>query len=136
MLIAGRAIGRVTLNSLGALLIFSSILCHAQSSQAPSLVKPEKIVIDTDIGDDIDDAFAVALAIRSPELQILGISTTFGDTETRAKLLDRLLDLGGACELRDAVSRDPRHVSAGRRRRRRQARRAVSPGVRQHGDAG
>lgn len=103
MLIAGRAIGRVTLNSLGALLIFSSILCHAQSSQAPSLVKPEKIIIDTDIGDDIDDAFAVALAIRSPELRILGISTTFGDTETRAKLLDRLLDEVGRPEIPVAV---------------------------------
>jgi len=52
---------------------------------------PEKVIIDTDIGDDIDDAFAVALAVRSPELQILGITTTFGDTETRAKLLDRFL---------------------------------------------
>ena len=49
----------------------------------------EKIIIDTDIGDDVDDAFAVALALSSSELQILGISMTFGDTETRAKLLDR-----------------------------------------------
>ncbi|HKV61294.1 MAG TPA: nucleoside hydrolase [Candidatus Acidoferrum sp.] len=52
---------------------------------------PEKVIIDTDIGDDIDDAFAVALALRSPELQVLGVTTTFGDTETRAKLLDRFL---------------------------------------------
>ena len=58
-------------------------------AQSPST--PEKIIIDTDIGDDVDDAFAVALALRSPELQILGFSTTFGDTETRARLLDRLL---------------------------------------------
>ena len=56
---------------------------------APS--SPEKIIIDTDIGDDVDDAFAIALALRSPQLQILGIATTFGDTERRAKLLDRLL---------------------------------------------
>lgn len=62
---------------------------RAQSS--PSAPLPEKVIIDTDIGDDIDDAFAVALALRSPELQILGITTTFGDTETRARLLDRFL---------------------------------------------
>jgi inosine-uridine nucleoside N-ribohydrolase len=49
------------------------------------------VIIDTDIGDDIDDAFALALALRSPELQIIGITTTFGDTETRAKLVDRFL---------------------------------------------
>jgi len=66
---------------------------QAQSSEptVPQRKSQEKIIIDTDIGDDVDDAFAVALALHSPELQILGITTTFGDTETRAKLLDRLL---------------------------------------------
>jgi inosine-uridine nucleoside N-ribohydrolase len=70
---------------LSGLLFLLAAFCPAQSGVS------EKIIIDTDIGDDIDDAFAVALALRSPELKILGISTTFGDTETRAKLLDRLL---------------------------------------------
>ncbi len=67
--------------------------CSGQSSlsAAPATSPREKVIIDTDIGDDIDDAFAIALALRSPELQILGVTTTFGDTETRAKLLDRLL---------------------------------------------
>ena len=51
----------------------------------------EKVIIDTDVGDDVDDAFALALAMKSPELEILGVSTTFGDTETRAKLADRFL---------------------------------------------
>lgn len=51
----------------------------------------EKVIIDTDIGDDIDDAFALALAVKSRELEILGISTTFGDTETRARIVDRFL---------------------------------------------
>ena len=64
-------------------------LCHGQSPPTPAF--PEKVILDTDIGDDIDDAFALALALRSPELQILGFTTTFGDTETRAKLLDRFL---------------------------------------------
>ena len=66
--------------------------CVAQSSAPATAARTapaEKVIIDTDIGDDIDDAFAVALALRSPELQILGITTTFGDTEMRAKLLDR-----------------------------------------------
>src|SRR5437016_1406149 len=69
------------------LLAFLFASSAALTSQAAS--SPEKIIIDTDIGDDVDDAFAVALALRSPELQILGMTTTFGDTETRAKVLDR-----------------------------------------------
>src|SRR5215831_9093807 len=36
----------------------------------------EKVIIDTDIGDDVDDAFALALAVKSPELEVLGVTTT------------------------------------------------------------
>lgn len=82
------------------LLLFFAAFLHAQSATA---ALPEKIIIDTDIGDDIDDAFAVALALRSPELQILGISSTFGDTVTRAKLLDRFLVEDGHPEIPVAV---------------------------------
>lgn len=65
--------------------------CVLASAQTSVLRAQEKVIIDTDIGDDIDDAFAVALALRSPELNILGITTTSGDTKERAALLDRLL---------------------------------------------
>jgi purine nucleosidase len=63
---------------------------RAQEPASPSKT-PEKIIIDTDIGTDIDDAFAVALALRSPEVKIVGITTASGDTEARAKILDRML---------------------------------------------
>src|SRR2546423_2974518 len=78
-----------------AVLLFSSVLAAAVQGQLPVPSSPEKVIIDTDIGDDVDDAFAVALALRSPELQILGFSTVFGDTGVRAKLLDRLLGEAG-----------------------------------------
>src|SRR5712664_2864665 len=68
-------------------ILSASPVCSPQATPSST----EKVIIDTDIGDDVDDAFAVALALRSPELQILGVTTTFGDTETRAKLLDRFL---------------------------------------------
>jgi purine nucleosidase len=77
-------------------------VCSAQAPSPPPVhhgAPPEKVIIDTDIGDDVDDAFAVALALRSPELEILGITTTFGDTETRAKLLDRFLAEAGRPEI-------------------------------------
>jgi len=78
-----------------------SPFCFAQDSAPakPQAAPTEKIIIDTDIGDDIDDAFAVALALRSPELQILGVTTTFGDTEMRAKLLDRMLGEAGRADI-------------------------------------
>jgi len=82
--------------------LLCTILISAPASAAqspPTSASPEKVILDTDIGDDIDDAFAVALALRSPELQILGITTTFGDTATRAKLLDRFLAESGRPEI-------------------------------------
>jgi purine nucleosidase len=82
---------------LACTILIAAPIGSAQSSPAPAV--PEKIIIDTDIGDDIDDAFALALALRSPELQILGVTATFGDTETRAKLLDRFLGEVGRADL-------------------------------------
>jgi inosine-uridine nucleoside N-ribohydrolase len=64
-----------------------------------SAAKPQLVIIDTDIGDDIDDAFAVALALRSPEFHILGVTTTFGNTELRARLLDRYLAAVGRSDI-------------------------------------
>jgi purine nucleosidase len=49
---------------------------------------PQLVWVDTDIGDDIDDAFALSLILKSPELKLLGVSTAFGDTEMRARLVD------------------------------------------------
>jgi inosine-uridine nucleoside N-ribohydrolase len=56
-------------------------------------VPPEKIpiLVDTDIGTDIDDAFALALIVRSPELDLLGVTTVSGDTKARAQLAAKLL---------------------------------------------
>jgi purine nucleosidase len=65
--------------------------CSMRSQSAAVDIPREKVIIDTDIGDDIDDVFALALAVKSPELEILGVTTTFGDTETRAKIADRFL---------------------------------------------
>ena len=45
-----------------------------------------KIILDTDIGDDADDALALCLALKSPELEVLGITTVFRNTTARAKI--------------------------------------------------
>jgi inosine-uridine preferring nucleoside hydrolase len=81
-----RKVRRGAVSLLPVLMLPLLLSCISVTQTAATKAAPGKIIIDTDIGDDIDDAFAVALALRSPQLQILGISTTFGDTETRAKL--------------------------------------------------
>lgn len=71
--------------------VFLFCLGSTRPVLAQAAATPQLAIIDTDIGDDIDDAFAVALALQSPELKIVGITTAFGDTEFRARLLDRYL---------------------------------------------
>ena len=35
------------------------------------------IILDTDIGDDIDDALALSVILNSPELDLRGVTTVF-----------------------------------------------------------
>jgi len=53
------------------------------------------IILDTDIGDDIDDALALALALQSPELDVIAVTTVIDDTETRTRLAWKELGLYG-----------------------------------------
>ena len=76
------------------LLAFLICPCAALAQATVQPAPAAKIIIDTDIGDDIDDVFAIDLAIASPEVQVLGISSAWGDTALRARMLDRL-----TCEL-------------------------------------
>jgi len=74
--------------------ILSSLFAVPLPAQSPTSVSPPsrtKVILDTDIGDDIDDAFALALALRSPEMELLGITTAWGDTALRARLVNRFL---------------------------------------------
>ena len=56
----------------------------------------EKIIIDTDIGDDVDDAFALALAVRSPELQVSGGDDYVSGIRRRGRRLSIVFWRGGA----------------------------------------
>jgi len=54
-----------------------------------------KVIIDTDIGDDIDDAFALALALHSPELEVKAVTTVYGDVHKRGAIASRLISAMG-----------------------------------------
>lgn len=54
-----------------------------------------KILIDTDFGDDTDDAAAFRLALTCGRLDIAAVTTVFGDTEKRAEMVLEFLSLYG-----------------------------------------
>ncbi len=67
------------------------------------------VLLDTDIGDDIDDAFALALVLASPELELRGVTTVYGDAYTRARIVCRLLHAVGRREI-PVASGSPRQL--------------------------
>jgi inosine-uridine nucleoside N-ribohydrolase len=75
------------------------ILCIAAGLLATPVRAAAPIIIDTDIGDDIDDAFALALAASDPRLDLLGVTTAWGDTSLRRRLTLRLLAAAGRSDV-------------------------------------
>lgn len=55
----------------------------------------KKVWVDTDIGDDIDDALALAYLMAATDVEIMGVSTVFENVVKRAKIAKTLLCLGG-----------------------------------------
>ena len=64
-------------------------LCAAAGAQTRKI----PVILDTDIGDDIDDTWALALLLHSPELDLKLVTTDYGNTEFRAKIVARLLQI-------------------------------------------
>src|SRR5580700_8102358 len=65
------------------------------ASAALAQTKPIPVIFDTDIGDDIDDALALALALQSPELDVKLVTTVADDVESRTRLAWKELSLFG-----------------------------------------
>lgn len=58
-----------------------------------------RVILDTDIGDDTDDVLALAFALASPEIELIGVTTAFGFAEKRARIARYMLDLFGRIEI-------------------------------------
>jgi purine nucleosidase len=54
-----------------------------------------KLLLDTDIGGDIDDALCLAYLLAQPECELLGITTVAGEVEKRAKMASILCHVAG-----------------------------------------
>ena len=51
------------------------------------------ILLDTDIGDSIDDALALAFALHSPELDVRAVTTVIDDVESKTRLAWKMLSV-------------------------------------------
>ena len=71
------------------------------------------VLLDTDIGSDIDDAVALAYLLRQPRCELVGITTVSGDVQKRAALAEVTCRAGGRedipihCGRRDVLLNGP-----------------------------
>ncbi|WP_347295540.1 nucleoside hydrolase [Enterocloster bolteae] len=55
----------------------------------------EKILLDTDIGTEVDDAITLAYLLANPDAEIMGITTVTGEAAERARLASVLCRIAG-----------------------------------------
>jgi purine nucleosidase len=84
----------VRMTKVVALLLAGTLAMATAAAQ-----KPIPVILDTDIGDDIDDALALGLALQSPELNVLAINTVLQNGDRRADLTYKILELYGRTEI-------------------------------------
>jgi purine nucleosidase len=60
---------------------------------------PISVILDTDIGTDVDDCLALALLVSSPELQLQAVTCVYGDTILRSRMVLKLLQLRGLLDI-------------------------------------
>ncbi|WP_405061384.1 nucleoside hydrolase [Kribbella sp. NBC_01505] len=53
------------------------------------------LTLDTDIGSDVDDVLALAAIFGSPELDLAAVTTVYGDTLLRARMVRRVTGTAG-----------------------------------------
>jgi len=80
-------------------LFFVTASLPAQNSAAGSPREPVKVIIDTDIGEDIDDILVTAFALNSPEFEVLAVTTVDGNVAARSRVARKLALLYGKPEL-------------------------------------
>jgi purine nucleosidase len=59
-------------------------------------MRPRRLLLDTDIGTNVDDCLALAAALASPEIELVAVTTVHGDVTLRARIAMKLLMLAGA----------------------------------------
>jgi len=54
--------------------------------------KPIKVILDTDIGSDIDDALALAYLLKEPRCELMGVTTVTGEANLRAEMCSAICE--------------------------------------------
>ena len=82
-----------------AMLLTTDSLGSSGRSLASGGRKNIPVIFDTDIGGDIDDTWALALLVQSPEFDVKLVTTAVGDTRAKAKIVAKFLETVGRTDI-------------------------------------
>lgn len=57
------------------------------------------LILDTDIGTDVDDAFALVMAVKEPQIDLRAVTTVYGDVDLRSRIAKKMLNVLGKSEI-------------------------------------
>lgn len=92
-----------------ALLLFAAVVFLAGGSAYAADAaarKPIPVILDTDIGDDIDDTWALGFLLRCPELDVKLVVGDHGRAQHRAKLIAKFLEAAGRTDIPVGIGLD------------------------------
>lgn len=68
------------------------------------------VILDTDIGSDIDDTWALAFMLKCPELDVRLVVSDTGDTRYRAGIIGKMLEIAGRTDIPIGIGRNPKNI--------------------------
>jgi len=111
---AGWFVGSCQVSAWAGWLAVMLTIAVALTGLSPVAAAKTPVILDSDIGDDIDDTWALGLLLRSPEVEVKLIVGDHGKPLYRTKLIAKFLEVAGRTDIPIGLPLDTRMHGDGR----------------------
>jgi hypothetical protein len=87
------------LSAVAFILVYLLVGTLPMGGASRALAAPRPVIFDTDICDDIDDTWALAVLLQSPELDCRLVTTAVGNTAAKARVVAKYLQEAGRSDI-------------------------------------
>jgi len=85
--------------ALAVMSLLSSVTAAPRDKTMAQTKEKIPVILDTDIGGDIDDTWALAMLLKCPELDLKLVVSDTGNTTYRAKIVAKMLEVAGRTDV-------------------------------------
>ncbi|MCX8155563.1 MAG: nucleoside hydrolase [Verrucomicrobiae bacterium] len=102
---------KMLVSTLATLVVVGMACCLPLNAQAAQKRIP--VILDTDIGDDIDDTWALGMVLLSPELDLKLVVTDYGKVNYRPLIVAKFLEAVGRTDIPIGIGVDAKAHGSG-----------------------